>query len=360
VTSVIGIGDPYALSQRIRADSKGDGFTADLKTAQTDALLQTTRQYDRWRDLRQRNPEAAKIVADLVVRRHALLEDARSGKQVSNLQFNGLTEQLQRHGIHLYRTTEFEEPVFRHDQAQGVSSGPEPRNDAAGVKPYLPAFSAVPLHPSLFEPKADETSALAGDPELHEQLVRQARNNYLGLRSDGKDCYNFLVQVLEDSGIPYYGRNGIRESLVNRAEREGVNPYRYLTGEDLTSQLCRDPFRLHVPRGSAESAAQVWRRMLPGLAHGALLSVSSQSFGHTGIVAGEDGRWTFLNSAKLGRDRKESYLVKEEELMGELQGWLARAGRHDSFLDITVGLPERGRAEQFGPWAASKRLTVSG
>ncbi len=360
MTSVIGIGDPYALTPRIRAEQTGDGFAADLDTAQTDALLQTTKQYDRWRDLRQKNPESAKIVADLVVRRHALLEEARAGKPVNAGKFDELTGRLRRHGIFLYRTDQFTEPVFQGKQPRIATSAPDYAGSKVGLSLPYPLSSTIPLELSAFSPESGENSTpLPNDPELQDRLVRLARENYLGVRSNEKDCYNFLVEVLEDSGISYYGSNGIRERLVNRAAQDGVSPYRYLTGEDLTSQLCSNPFRLHVPKGSGDKASQVWRRLAPGLAHGALLSISSQEFGHTGIVARKDGRWTFLNSARTAANGKRGYLVKEEELRSELQGWLDRAGRRDSFLDITLGVPEQRQALRFGPPEGSKGLTAS-
>ena len=131
------------LTRSIRSDNSNKGEVrpvsglspqdansyADVYAVQkADRLLQGTGQYASWRDFRQKNGSQVVNVADIINKRHALLEDARQGKKVDWNYFDQLTAGLKEYNIHLFQSTEIE-------------SGP-----AGSGEPSPPAY--VELHPA--------------------------------------------------------------------------------------------------------------------------------------------------------------------------------------------------------------------
>jgi hypothetical protein len=97
---------------------------------------------------------------------------------------------------------------------------------------------------------------------------------------------------------------------------------------------------------TGDSYGEIWDKIEPHLSRGAILSYSSQHFGHTGIVDCVDGRWVYINASGAGGDRK-SYQVLEEDLKREIGGWLRRARAKNTFLNVTIGSVDRKLASRF-------------
>ena len=165
-------------------------------------------------------------------------------------------------------------------------------------------------------------------------------------RYDNKDCFEFVVGVLEDKGINYFGKGGVAGKLVEKARSNEKSPYTYFNGEGITDLLCDKPVNIHVPRVSEDSFEKVWSQLEPNLKEGAILSYSSQKFGHTGIVERSGNDWIYVNSSGT-MGIPESYRVLDENLKAEINGWLRRAKRNNTFLDITLGVVNSNLAGNF-------------
>jgi hypothetical protein len=102
---------------------------------------------------------------------------------------------------------------------------------------------------------------------------------------------------------------------------------------------------------------EIWNKIEPRLKKGAILSFSSQPFGHTGIIDQKNGQWVYINSSGVPYDRK-TYRVIEENLKHEIRGRLQQANRQQTFLGITLGSVDRVLAAQFenAPLIAGNRL----
>jgi hypothetical protein len=264
----------------------------------TDSLLKTTHQYEKWRGVMQKDPSEALEIARLVVERHEYVSGKRPVNDEGREIFDDLTRGLCSKGIYLYRSDQFRDPIFA--SVTGAGRGGE---DSAPIS---------------------------------------------GQSSDrsGKDCYEYLVGMIESRGISYYGSGGISSELIDRAASEGRNMYAYFNGEGITDLLCPDPVKVEVPDASEEQFEKVWQQIEPNLEEGAILSYSSRRFGHTGLVSRANGEWNYLNSSGNYGD-KDSYRVIEEDLKSEVKGWLRRAERDNAFISITLGRIDTGLARRF-------------
>jgi hypothetical protein len=212
-----------------------------------------------------------------------------------------LTDRLKSEGIYLFKSHQFKNPIFDLPSAKILSNASKenPINTVSNEK----------------------------DDTLVQNLRYRFRN---------QNCFEFLANLLEENGITYYGKNGVANALIVKARNEGKNLNAYLTGEGLTQKLSRDPVTVQIQKGDGNSFEDVWKRITPHLQKGAILSFSSQSFGHTGIVDRVDGRWVYFNSSgSMGKPG--TYKVLAEDLQREIRSRLQRVKRQKTFLDITVG-----------------------
>ena len=136
-----------------------------------DKLLRSTRQYQKWQTIRQKNPAQAKNVAALVLERHAYITGESPRTSEGRILFDNLTDQLMAHGIHLYKSHQFKDSIF-----------PEQSLEAKPTEPR--------------ETKLTSSQVNDTNPKITE----------LKKRYDNKDCFEFVVGVLEDKGINYYGK----------------------------------------------------------------------------------------------------------------------------------------------------------
>ena len=80
--------------------------------------------------------------------------------------------------------------------------------------------------------------------------------------------------------------------------------------------------------------------MEPLLKKGFILSFSTPTRGHTGIVSQKDLFWTYINSGNMDHNvetPRETKSVGEEYLAEEIANWLALAAERDESLIITLG-----------------------
>ncbi len=186
---------------------------------------------------------------------------------------------------------------------------------------------------------------------LANRLVDSVKN-YLG-RSYGEiDCYELLVKGLQKIGIRYRGKGGLQEQLLFKAKSEGRPLNAYLTGEGIIEAsgskiYARTMTNIRHPHAQAQ---QSLRELQPFLAEGHILSFSTPSRGHTGIVSQRKGLWTFINSGRQDNPvgpRRASKGVGEEILTAEIKTWFKRAAEKKEPLQITLGRLSEARLAAF-------------
>lgn len=193
------------------------------------------------------------------------------------------------------------------------------------------------------------------------QRLDRAVKSYVGKPYEEIDCYELLVKGIKDMGFRYHGAGGIKDRLMRWAETTGKKSNTYLTGEGLV-QATGDMYysRTLKPAGSHKAQAeQIYEEMTPRLNKGHILSFSTRTRGHTGIISRKDGRWTFINSGDMDHNlsgKQRSMEVGEENLKAEIENWLKRASRKNEKLQISVGrLDGRKLASYINPGTFIKR-----
>jgi hypothetical protein len=281
------------------AESK-DKFTVLM----ADQILLSTKQYGRWKTIRETDPARATRLARIVMERHDLF-DGRGGLSADRVdRFDRLTKDLRKEGIHLFTSSQLREIV--------------PGVNGAAATVNVPGV------------------ALSGKPS------NAAEHSFSG-RYSNLDCFQFVAAVLEENGIRYYGKNGAGNALIKKAVTEHKPSNSFLTGEGVTQLLSSESFTLTVKESSFQGA---WKKIEPRLKEGSILSFSSRRFGHTGIVGKRNGRWMLIHSSGTP-EQKSSYRVKEEDLAEEIRGWLEKAKKEKDFLSITVGQVDRDLAAAY-------------
>ncbi|HIJ79200.1 MAG: SPOR domain-containing protein [Desulfobulbaceae bacterium] len=134
---------------------------------QADRLLQGTGQYASWRNLRQNNGGDAVKVADIINRRHALLEDARQGKKVDWNYFDQLTAGLKEYNIHLFKSVEIQ------SEQTGFASSSQPVFVDQTATPSLKNIANNFL-PALTENNVLILNVTCGKSLLSESLIAYA------------------------------------------------------------------------------------------------------------------------------------------------------------------------------------------
>jgi hypothetical protein len=71
-----------------------------------------------------------------------------------------------------------------------------------------------------------------------------------------------------------------------------------------------------------------------------VLSFSTQTRGHTGIVSKKGDNWTYINSGRQDHNLNKSDITKgvgEESLTHEVKNWFRLAHKNKQALSITIG-----------------------
>ncbi len=249
-----------------------------------------------------------------------------------------------------------------------ILSAPSNKN-----KPFtrIPTGSYVYLNPKTYEiswsmiPPPDDLLPKAQynltpmDP-LSKRLDRAVKS-YVGKPYDEIDCYELVVNGIEDMGFRYNGTGGIKDRLVQWAERTGKKSNAYLTGEGLvqaTGNLLYSQI-LKPSRNHTALAERIYKEITPRLNKGYILSFSTRTRGHTGIISRRDGEWTFINSGDMDHNligKQRSMEVGEEDLKDEIENWIRRASQRNERLEISVGrLDGRKLAAYINPGTFIKR-----
>lgn len=172
--------------------------------------------------------------------------------------------------------------------------------------------------------------------------LHEAVREFMGKDYSKIDCYELVVNGLKKLGVKYGGRGGLGNHLIDKAVGEGRKQNHYLTGEGLVQATGQSVYNKRIlnvnnPISQAKSAMNEMENVLK---EGQILSFSTRTRGHTGVISKRNGVWTFINSGYMdnniaGKNGKKQ--VGEEILSKELENWFKLAGKKRDGLMITLG-----------------------
>jgi hypothetical protein len=116
-----------------------------------------------------------------------------------------------------------------------------------------------------------------------------------------------------------------------------------LTGDGLIQALSSPIYSksfLNIDNPEFE-AENVLKELEDELEPGLILSFSTPSHGHTGIISRYGNKWTFLNSGLMdnpvGKKVPAKRAVGEEDLKAEIENWFRQASDEKKSLKISIG-----------------------
>ena len=185
------------------------------------------------------------------------------------------------------------------------------------------------------------TRPVSGPDSFSEKLV-DAVKPYMGATYEELDCFELLVQGLEKLGIRYGGRGGLGEHLVKTAVGKGLPWNAYLNGEGLIQTSGSQIYSKSISRirDIEAQARRLFVELEPLLEKGFILSFSTPTRGHTGIISQSERLWTFINSGDMDHhvsSRSASKGVGEESLTEEIRNWVRLAADRKEPLLVTLG-----------------------
>lgn len=190
-------------------------------------------------------------------------------------------------------------------------------------------------HPNSVE--VAKTVQSAAIPDLTEAV-----QPYLGRSYKEINCYNLLVKGLTKMGLPYTGKDGLRNKLTTMAREKGLPSNAYLNGEGIVKaagkKLLSHSYR--TVSNPTEAAGETFDKMANLLQKGQILSFSTPTKGHTGIISQHEDQWTFINSGRMDNpviNATSSKEVGEESLFDEVKNWFKTANENSESLVVTLG-----------------------
>lgn len=196
-----------------------------------------------------------------------------------------------------------------------------------------------------------QSAQVQGHEPFSTQLAK-AVEPYIGRPYEEVDCYELVVQGLVSLGVRYHGAGGLLERLKGMALQEGLPRNAYLNGEGLVEASGTKIYsKSFVGIRNAQAQAREVIRELEGLLRkGFIISFSTHTKGHTGIVSERNGEWTFINSGRMDNHLvmgTQARLVGEERLSEEIKDWFALAAQRRESLKITVGRLDENKLMTF-------------
>lgn len=190
--------------------------------------------------------------------------------------------------------------------------------------------------------KINEAEQDRSNAEIGQRTLADAVKPFIGTPYEQIDCYGLIVRGLQNQGIQYKGHGGIREKLEALAVRNGLPENAYFNGEGLVEKAGTKVYSKSLDHvsGFRKKADEIYAEMMPFLREGFILSFSTPTHGHTGIVAKQGDEWTYINSGVIDNEVSSLNLSKgvgEESLKAELKNWLALAAKKQQPLTVTLG-----------------------
>lgn len=210
--------------------------------------------------------------------------------------------------------------------------------------------------------KIAEASPQAARPETNISLTESENTfsgqlvdvvkSYIGKPYSEMNCYEMVVEGLKTMGIRYRGVGGLAERLKEMAVQKGVAPHTYFNGEGLIKASGASVYSktLLSVKDSKIQTEKIMKELESLLEKGMLLSFSTTSRGHTGVISKKDQMWTFINSGWMDHNIENGIrrkAVGEETLGDEIGNWLKLAASRKEPLQITVGHFQKKQLEAF-------------
>ncbi len=191
----------------------------------------------------------------------------------------------------------------------------------------------------------------ASNKNISQKLVDEIRP-YIGRPYSEIDCYGLVVRGLKGLGVQYGGAGGLREALEKMAMAQGKPLNSYQNGEGLIKAAGKTTFvktfnHIKHPERLAE---QTFSGLEKSLRQGMILSFSTPSRGHTGVVAKDNGEWSYLNSGLIDHQLDQgrtSMRVGEESLEKEIDNWFKLAKNNNEPLEINLGMLDKNKLNNF-------------
>ncbi len=198
-------------------------------------------------------------------------------------------------------------------------------------------LQSFPVKEGLQSSSVKEGLQSSSVPDLNHVVSK-----FIGRGYEQMDCYEMVVEGLKNLGIKYQGSNGLRQHLIDKAVGSGLPRNRYLNGEGLVSATGQDAYHKKFFRikDSDVQAEATMHEMEKVLKEGQILSFSTRTRGHTGVISKKDNTWTFINSGVMDNNiagKNGLKAVGEEILSRELQNWFKLAASKNEGLQITLG-----------------------
>lgn len=180
-----------------------------------------------------------------------------------------------------------------------------------------------------------------------------AVSRFIGEDYSKMDCYEMVIGGLEKMGVKYQGRGGLGEHLIRGAVDKGMVYNHYLNGEGLVTQSGEAVYKKTLFPGNLKRTdpSTLMDEMAGLLEPGQILSFSTRTMGHTGVVSKNRGMWTFINSGTMDNSLAGNNGAKgvgEEELEKELYNWLKHARQKGQGLKITLGAMDMEKLARLG------------
>ncbi len=188
---------------------------------------------------------------------------------------------------------------------------------------------------TLPEPVADSEGP-------HHTSLADAVKPYIGTPYNQIDCYGLVVRGLINQGVKYNGYGGLREKLETLAARDGRHRNAYFNGEGLVEQAGIKVYSKSLPEisNTTDTTEEIYTEMAPHLREGMILSFSTPTRGHTGVVSRQGAQWTYINSGVIDHENSPGSISKrvgEEILKAEINNWCVLAAGRKEPLIVTIG-----------------------
>lgn len=235
---------------------------------------------------------------------------------------------------------------------QDVKAEPDISFSKLSTKPDIQTDFTQPLSEKNSDVRDTTPSPLPSSVTNSSPGLDQAVGAFIGTPYSRMNCYELLVEGLESMGVQYGGKHGLSRHLMDQASREGRSSYSFHSGEGLTQAIGSDVFMESIPRVKSinSQVRAVMNKMTDVLQEGQILSFSTPTRGHTGVISKKAGDWTFINSGVMDHNlagKNGGRAVGEEGLGEEMKNWFQRAQKEGSGLTITLGAVDVTKLAKF-------------
>ncbi len=240
----------------------------------------------------------------------------------------------------------------KNNVAQEVKLKPDISISGVSIKPEIQSNFAHPLSRKNSDGTERSPSSLSIPVANASHGLDQVVGAFIGTPYSRMNCYELLVEGLESMGVQYGGKHGLSRHLMDQASREGRSSYSLHSGEGLSQAIGSDVFMESIPRVKSVNSQSraVMSKMSDVLQEGQILSFSTPTRGHTGVISKKAGEWTFINSGVMDHNlagKNGGRAVGEEGLDAEIKNWFQRAQKEGNGLTITLGAVDTAKLAQF-------------